>query len=247
MLTGNIYHKVDDAATVKCLQWKYGADGEIVKGASGHIFVDGICSECGKKDAMGVVYTYDSAKSCYYVAGYTGSGGTLNVFDTWNDGANGEAAVTYVKNSALINHTEIMKVILPASVKRLEGSVFQGCSNLEYVSMVGVEELTLENLSNSGIYGNGVYSTNNFLNCGKLKVVIVGKKFKITNNHFIRTDDSLTAGLADIYMSGAEGECEFVYDSSNRNEHLSGNVYYYSEAELSGAWHYENGVPTLWT
>ena len=247
LLTGNIYHKVDDAATVKCLQWKYGADGEIVKGASGHIFVDGICSECGKKDAMGVVYTYDSAKSCYYVAGYTGSGGTLNVFDTWNDGANGEAAVTYVKNSALINHTEIMKVILPASVKRLEGSVFQGCSNLEYVSMVGVEELTLENLSNSGIYGNGVYSTNNFLNCGKLKVVIVGKKFKITNNHFIRTDDSLTAGLADIYMSGAEGECEFVYDSSNRNEHLSGNVYYYSEAELSGAWHYVNGTPTLWT
>lgn len=246
LLTGNIYHKVDDAATVKCLQWKYGADGEIVKGASGHIFVDGICSECGKKDAMGVVYTYDSAKSCYYVAGYTGSGGTLNVFDTWNDGANGEAAVTYVKNSALINHTEIMKVILPASVKRLEGSVFQGCSNLEYVSMVGVEELTLENLSNSGIYGNGVYSTNNFLNCGKLKVVIVGKKFKITNNHFIRTDDSLTAGLADIYMSGAEGECEFVYDSSNRNEHLSGNVYYYSEAELSGAWRYVNGVAMLW-
>lgn len=246
LLTGNIYHKVDDAATVKCLQWKYGADGEIVKGASGHIFVDGICSECGKKDAMGVVYTYDSAKSCYYVAGYTGSGGTLNVFDTWNDGANGEAAVTYVKNSALINHTEIMKVILPASVKRLEGSVFQGCSNLEYVSIVGVEELTLENLSNSGIYGNGVYSTNNFLNCGKLKVVIVGKKFKITNNHFIRTDDSLTAGLADIYMSGAEGECEFVYDSSNRNEHLSGNVYYYSEAELSGAWHYVNGVAVLW-
>ena len=246
LLTGNVYHKVDDAATVECLQWKYGANGEIVKGASGHIFVDGICSECGKKDAMGVVYTYDSAKSCYYVAGYTGSGGTLNVFDTWNDGANGETAVTYVKNSAFINHKEIAKVILPASVKRLEGSVFQGCSNLEYVSMVGVEELTLENLSNSGIYGNGVYSTNNFLNCGNLKVVIVGKKFKITNNHFIRTDDSLTAGLADIYMSGAEGECEFVYDPANRNEHLSGNVYYYSETSAANSWRYVEGVATKW-
>ena len=246
LLTGNIYHKVDDTATVECLQWKYGADGEIVKGASGHNFVNGICSKCGKKDAMGVVYTYDSAKSCYYVAGYTGSGGTLNVFDTWNDGANGEAAVTYVKNSAFINHKEIAKVILPASVKRLEGSVFQGCSNLEYVSMVGVEELTLENLSNSGIYGNDVYSTNNFLNCGKLKVVIVGKKFKITNNHFIKTDDSLTAGLADIYMSGAEGECEFVYDPANRNEHLSGNVYYYSETSAANSWRYVDGVATKW-
>ena len=246
LLTGNVYHKVDDTATVKCLQWNYGADGNINHGAAAHNFKNGICSECGKKDAMGVVYTYDSAKSCYYVAGYTGSGGTLNVFDTWNDGANGEAAVTYVKNSAFINHTEIVKVILPASVKRLEGSVFQGCSNLEYVSMVGVEELTLENLSNSGIYGNEVFSTNNFLNCGKLKVVIVGKKFKITNNHFIRTDDSLTAGLADIYMSGAEGECEFVYDPKNRNEHLSGNVYYYSETSAANSWRYVDGVATKW-
>ena len=246
LLTGNIYHKVDDTATVKCLQWNYGADGNINHGAAAHNFENGICSECGKKDAMGVVYTYDSAKSCYYIAGYTGSGGTLKVFDTWNDGANGEAAVTYVKNSAFINHTEIVKVILPASVKRLEGSVFQGCSNLEYVSMVGVEELTLENLSNSGIYGNEVFSTNNFLNCGKLKVVIVGKKFKITNNHFIRTDDSLTAGLADIYMSGAEGECEFVYDPKNRNEHLSGNVYYYSETSAANSWRYVDGIATKW-
>ena len=246
LLTGEVYYKADDTATVKCLQWKFGENGEIVKGSASHNFVDGVCKNCGEKDAMGVVYTYDSAKSCYYVAGYTGSGGTLNVFDTWNDGANGEAAVTYVKNSAFINHTEIVKVILPASVKRLEGSVFQGCSNLEYVSIVGVEELTLENLSNSGIYGNEVYSTNNFLNCGKLKVVIVGKKFKITNNHFIRTDNSLTAGLADIYMSGAEGECEFVYDPANRNEHLSGNVYYYSETSAANSWHYVNGVAVLW-
>ena len=246
LLTGEVYYKADDTATVKCLQWKFGENGEIVKGSASHNFVDGVCKNCGEKDAMGVVYTYDSAKSCYYVAGYTGSGGTLKVFDTWNDGANGEAAVTYVKNSAFINHTEIVKVILPASVKRLEGSVFQGCSNLEYISMVGVEELTLENLSNSGIYGNDVYSTNNFLNCGKLKVVIVGKKFKITNNHFIRTDDSLTAGLADIYMSGAEGECEFVYDPANRNEHLSGNVYYYSETSAANSWRYVDGVATLW-
>lgn len=246
LLTGEVYYKADDTATVKCLQWKFGLNGEIVKGSASHNFVDGVCKNCGEKDAMGVVYTYDSAKSCYYVAGYTGSGGTLNVFDTWNDGANGEAAVTYVKNSAFINHTEIVKVILPASVKRLEGSVFQGCSNLEYVSMVGVEELTLENLSNSGIYGNDVYSTNNFLNCGKLKVVIVGKKFKITNNHFIRTDDSLTAGLADIYMSGAEGECEFVYDLANRNEHLSGNVYYYSETSAANSWRYVDGIATKW-
>ena len=244
LLSGDVYYKGDAS---KCVEWNFDVNGNVVHGANAHNFVDGKCTICGAYNAAGVMYGYDGISKSYYVAGCERSLTEVIVLDKFNDGEHGEAAVTYVKNSALINHTEIMKVILPASVKRLEGSVFQGCSNLEYVSMVGVEELTLENLSNSGIYGNGVYSTNNFLNCGKLKVVIVGKKFKITNNHFIRTDDSLTAGLADIYMSGAEGECEFVYDSSSRNEHLSGNVYYYSEAELSGAWHYVNGVAMLWT
>ena len=57
---------------------------------------------------------------------------------------------------------------------------------------------------------------------------------------------SLTAGLADIYMSGAEGECEFVYDPANRNEHLSGNVYYYSETSAANSWRYVDGVATKW-
>ena len=48
-------------------------------------------------------------------------------------------------------------------------------------------------------------------------------------------------------MSGTEAECEFIYNPADRNEHLSGNVYYYSETEVSGCWHYdEGGMPILW-
>ena len=160
----------------------------------------------------------------------------MKVLGEYNDGEHGVKSVGYVKNSAFIDNSVITKVVFPESVKRLEGSVFQGCLNLEYVSMTGVEELTLENLSNSGIYGDEVFSTNNFLNCGKLKVVIVGKKFKITNNHFIRTDDSLTAGLAEIYMSGTKAECEFTYNPADRNELLSGVVYYQGDLSRCQEW-----------
>ena len=244
-LSGVVYYQGDLS---RCQEWKFNADGTISTSAKSHNYVDNKCVNCGDYETHGVSYLYDEAKECYYV----GDNKSLNVsvvkiLAKYNDGTHGEKAVTYVKNSAFIDNRVITKVVFPESVKRLEGSVFQGCSNLEYVSMVGVEELTLENLSNSGIYGNGVFSTNNFLNCGKLRVVIVGKKFKITDNHFIKTDESLTAGLVDIYMSGTEAECEFIYNPADRNEHLSGNVYYYSETEVSGCWHYdEGGMPILW-
>ena len=207
-----------------------------------HVYTDGKCENCNKLQTVGVQYLKNPDKDEYYVAGYEGLDKEVYVLSEYNG-----KPVTFVKNSAFMNKSAITKVVLPSSVMRLEGNVFEGCTNLEYVSMTGVEELTLENLSNSGIYGEGVYSTNNFLNCGKLKVVIVGKNFKITDNHFIKTDDSLTAGLADIYMSGTEAECEFIYNPANQNEHLSGKVYYYSETESAGSWHYdENGNAVLY-
>ncbi len=155
-----------------------------------HVYTDGKCENCDKLQTVGVQYVKNPDKDEYYVAGYKGLDKEVYVSSVYNG-----KPVTFVKNSAFINNSVITKVVLPSSVMRLEGNVFEGCTNLEYVSMTGVEELTLENLSNSGIYGEGVYSTNNFLNCENLKVVIVGEKFKITGNHFIRHDPSLAAAL----------------------------------------------------
>ncbi len=234
ILTGRIYYKGD---LKRCGEWTIDADGNIITSEKAeHAYENGICKHCGEYETYGVNYLFDEAKNVYYIASYTGKSPEMKVLGEYNDGEHGVKSVGYVKNSAFIDNSVITKVVFPESVKRLEGSVFQGCLNLEYVSMTGVEELTLENLSNSGIYGDEVFSTNNFLNCGKLKVVIVGKKFKITNNHFIRTDDSLTAGLAEIYMSGTKAECEFTYNPADRNELLSGVVYYQGDLSRCQEW-----------
>ena len=234
ILTGRIYYKGD---LKRCGEWTIDADGNIITSEKAeHAYENGICKHCGEYETYGVNYLFDEAKNVYYIASYTGKNPEMKVLGEYNDGEHGVKSVGYVKNSAFIDNSVITKVVFPESVKRLEGSVFQGCLNLEYVSMTGVEELTLENLSNSGIYGDEVFSTNNFLNCGKLKVVIVGKKFRITNNHFIRTDDSLTAGLADIYMSGTKAECEFTYNPADRNELLSGVVYYQGDLSRCQEW-----------
>ena len=234
ILTGRIYYKGD---LERCGEWTIDADGNIITSEKAeHTYENGICKYCGEYETYGVNYLFDEAKNVYYIASYTGKNSEMKVLGEYNDGEHGLKSVGYVKNSAFIDNSVITKVVFPESVKRLEGSVFQGCLNLEYVSMTGVEELTLENLSNSGIYGDEVFSTNNFLNCEKLKVVIVGKKFRITGNHFIRTEDSLTAGLADIYMSGTKAECEFTYNPADRNEHLSGVVYYQGDLSRCQEW-----------
>ena len=234
ILTGRVYYEGD---LKRCGEWKYDDEENIVTSARAeHNYKNGICENCGDYQTYGVNYLFDAAKNVYYIASYTGSNPEMKVLGEYDDGEHGVKPVGYVKNSAFMDNRVITKVVLPASVKRIEGSVFQGCSNLEYISMVGVEELTLENLSNKGIYGDDVFSTNNFLNCGKLKVVIVGKKFKITNNHFIRTDDDISKGLADIYMSGTKAECQFICNLTDRNEHLSGVVYYLGDLSRCQEW-----------
>ncbi len=237
LFSGNVYAKGNKD---KCGEWNYDAEGKIVHGAPAHNFKGETCEICGEYNTMGVAYAYDEVKDCYYVD-FNNSVKTadITILSRYNDGEHEEKEVKYVRNEAFQDNTAIVKVIFPESVKRLDGNVFQGCTNLQYVSMTGVAELTLENLSNKGIYGKSVYSTNNFLNCGSLTTVIVGKSFKITGNHFIRTNGDLPAGNADIYMSGSKAEASFVYDKTNRNEHFSGRVYYLGNAENCEEWNYD--------
>ena len=242
LLTGNIYYKGDAS---KCLQWNFGSDGITIEhGGTAHHFVNGICENCGDKDAMGVEYKYYNGT--YYVSKYTGTAETVNVFGEWNDGENGNANVTFVKNGAFSGNPYIKKVIFHENIATLDGEVFSGCSNLEFVSMKGVANLALLNLSNQKIYTGECYSSNNFMNCGKLKVVIVGKNFNCDPQMFkIWDNDNITA-CTDIYVEGSEEESHIVL-SNDQNALLTKTVYYYSETAQSGCWHYdEQGNVALW-
>ena len=231
LLTGIVFYKGD---LDKCRRWN-DVDGEIESSEREHRYVDGVCSICGEKDAMGVLYGYNAAKGVYYVAGYNGSGENVTVFSSWDDGKNGEKAVKYVEFGAFRGNTSIRSVILPESVNSLEGAAFLDCTNLEYVSMTGVETM------NWGTIYNGKDGDNNFLNCTKLRCVVIGEKLSSNCQQFL-AGSAPENPILSFYVKGESGAPQLT----GNNNLYSGNVYYYSETEKSGCWHYENGVATLW-
>ena len=230
--TGKVFYK---GVATKCQQWTFNENGEIIHGAAEHNYKDGVCSICGEKDAMGVLYGYNAAKGVYYVAGYNGSGENVTVFSSWDDGKNGEKAVKYVEFGAFRGNTSIRSVILPESVNSLEGAAFLDCTNLEYVSMTGVETM------NWGTIYNGKDGDNNFLNCTKLRCVVIGEKLSSNCQQFL-AGSAPENPILNFYVKGGSGAPQLT----GNNNLYSGKVYYYSETEKSGCWHYENGVATLW-
>lgn len=245
LFTGTIYYLGDG---VKCLTWRFDENGEFKAGPK-HNFVDGVCENCQEKDAMGVTYAYDSASDTYFVAGYTGDSETVNVFGTWNDGTHNEKAVTFVRANAFEANPIIKKVILPASVTDLDGYVFLNCPNLEYVSMVGVKNLvktTQGDLKNAGKRSTATYPQNefthmNFQGCAKLTTIVVGKEFVVGEKMF--NGDTAYVNVYTLATGDTDGTVTLNKDTQNG---MLNNIYYYSETEAEGFWHYEGGIATLW-
>ena len=153
-----------------------------------------------------------------------------------------------MKYCAFNGNGNITKVVLPASVTSFDGSVFANCANLEYVSMVGVAKInvtTLHELPHKAIYGSTNDHTNhNFMNCPKLSTVVVGKNFTVGNEMFMTTNgDAASVNIYTLATSASDGGITLNKDN---NATLTGNIYYYSDTETSGAWHYVNGIAVLW-
>ena len=247
-LTGIVYYKVADNRNPKCLEWRFDENGNLLRGSGEHNFVDGKCTICDAYNAAGVVYGYDEVSKSYYVAGCERSLTEVIVLDKFDDGEHGEKDVTFVKYCAFNGNGNIRKVVLPASVTSFDGSVFANCANLEYVSMVGVAKInvtTLHELPHKAIYGSTNDHTNhNFMNCPKLSTVVVGKNFTVGNEMFMTTNgDAASVNIYTLATSASDGGITLNKDN---NATLTGNIYYYSDTETSGAWRYVNGVAMLW-
>lgn len=246
-----IYYKGD---ATKCGQWNFDENGEIQ--STSHNYVDGICAKCGKyseEKTQGVAYGYDATENNGNGAYYVDLNTTLNlsvveILGKYNDGIHGELPVTYVRNRAFDGNTNITRVILPESVTQLDGAAFANCSNLEFISMTGIVNMRfVGGLKRS--YIEGTYdTTNNFLFCAKLKYVIVNKDF----NLYYDTPDARqfygsSAGEANVYVMGSEDDSTVKCGTAGNNNLLSGNIYYYSETQKVGCWHYDdNGNAELW-
>ena len=243
-------YKRQDAT--KCGQWNFDENGEIQ--STSHNYVDGICSNCGKyseEKTQGVAYGYDAAENNGKGAYYVGLNKTLNVsvveiLEKYNDGIHGELSVTYVRNSAFDGNSYITKVILPESVTQLDGNVFLNCSNLQYVSMLGINDMTFKGISRS--YSTETIITgNNFLGCSKLTTLIVNKAFNLFDDPLALNAQQFVgdAKCINIYAFGSEGDSNVIINkegATGNNGLLSGKVYYYSEnkpTETSKTyWHY---------
>ena len=256
-MTGKVFYKGN---ATKCLQWNFDENGEIIHGASEHNYVDGICSNCGKygeEKTQGVVYGYDAAENNGKGAYYVGLNKTLNVsvveiLEKYNDGIHGELTVTYVRNSAFDGNSYITKVILPESVTQLDGNVFLNCSNLQYVSMLGIKDMTFKGISRS-YSTDTIVTNNNFLGCSKLTTLIVNKAFNLFDSPTVYSAQQFVgdAKCINIYAFGSEDESNvIIFDkegTTGKNGLLSGKVYYYSETQKAGCWHYDdNGNAELW-
>lgn len=257
LLTGTIYYKGD---ATKCLQWNYDSNGEIIHGAAEHNYEAGICTACGKyseEKTQGVVYGYDATENNGKGGYYVGLNQTLNlsvveILGTYNDGIHGELSVTYVRNSAFNGNPYITKVILPESVTQLDGNVFLNCSNLQYVSMLGIKNMTFKGISR--LYSTETIITgNNFLGCSKLTTLIVNKEFNLFDDPLALNAQQFVGSDAciNIYAFGGKDDSNVIISkegTTGNNNLLTGTIYYYSETQKSGCWHYvdDNGNVAIW-
>ena len=229
LLSGDVYYKGDAS---KCFEWNFDVNGNIVHGANAHNFVDGKCSACGKIQTEGVLYVLDEEQDCYYVSGYKGTSKEVYILGEYEG-----KPVSYVKFGAFKDNTNITKVVLPASVTDLDGNAFLGCTQLKYLSMVGVKALNYGETQRP--YGTR-YGNNNFRDCVNLETVIVSNAFSSNAGQFGSGDSSAKA-VVRFFVKGASGN-----PSLQDDQLLTGTVYFYSENNVSGAWHYVNGVAVLW-
>lgn len=80
--------------------------------------------------------------------------------------------------------------------------------------------------------------TEAFFHCYNLKEVILPKSLKE-----IGMDFGESSGIEAVYYEGTAEEWAQIIGNGN----VKDRVYFYSETEKEGCWHYVDGKPTLWT
>ena len=218
MFTGNYYFKDDTGNT--CETWKYNDDGTDII-FNGHNFINGKCAKCSADDNKGIKYLYDTEQDCYYV-GVARYNGRVKIEAQYNDGIHGKKDVKYIDEKAFFYNTKgshstgITHVYLPETITKI-GS-FGLCHNLEFVSMIGVEAVDVQNA---------------FLDCVKLKTLVIGEKLVASRQCFyVRNDNpavSVAVGYTSIMNVYSTAKAPTITFASSNDNMWSGKVYSFSE------------------
>ena len=140
-----------------------------------------------------------------------------------------------------MDNGNIVKVILPDSIKQLDGSVFQNCAKLEYVSMTGITDMAFLNLSGKGIYAGEaeVVTNNNFHLSVNIKYLIVNKAFNLFRDSTDAQQFPGNAACIDLYVDGTQDESNVRVVGGN-NGLLSGVIYYKGDASKCLQWNFDS-------
>ena len=207
-------------AVVKATDNYTGAESEVKAFRFEHKFVDGVCSLGGTAHTQnGISYEIDGDVAC--IAGYTGNHSTEVYPVSEYEGK----TVTYVKKSCEWN-PNTTKIVLPESVTDFKGLAFMNAANLEYISMIGITQIS---------------TNNNFLDCEKIKTVIVNKDFHLNDQQFLnRSGKGVASGI--VYVNGTKNESTYTCSNYDINNQLSQLIYYKGDATKCGQWNFdENG------
>ena len=238
LLSGKVYHYNQTATPCGTWCYKDSSKTDVKANVNEHNFVNGKCKNCEMYDANGVIYTYVESTDSYEVTDYTGTDSTVIVYEKFNNGTNGEKAVTAVARRAFRQNKTIERVILPTSVTKIRNAAFSGCTNLVYVDAKGVT-----NLNSYSEDGDA-----QFASCTSLKVLILGASFTSKDNaNLFNTDIAPENPILDIYLSSSDGTFEVSSNTASfPNNLLSGNVYYYdATGEGCGTWKYNDDMTDI--
>ena len=230
MLTGEVYFY--DELGVKCETWRYADNGDIVMNYN-HSYsrIDGKvkCSKCGKYYATDFKYNYNKKIEGYEILGAINSDAeelylTERYYD---DGINGVHEIKKIANFAFGKLTKLKRISFPETVTMLTDSTFAGCNNLEYAALPGLVR---------NVYAES--GGNHFINCDKLKTVILGKSFYTNCQMFFNLNNAPAKPVCDIYLYSDDGTFGTFETAGNQNL-LSGKIYKYDQnSNACGTWKY---------
>ena len=216
-----------------------------------HKIENGACKVCGLVVTEKISYLYDSENECYYVGGTDAGFDSEEVYilAEYDDGKNGKHPVKYFGVNAFTGNDIIKKVVIPKTITEfkdvrgaynnikkgdemlsspLRGGTFDGCTNLEFVSMEGItvlpaidsnvicdkdgnyvriggeENITEEEKKKGFKAATTDYYHDTFRDCYKLTTLIVGNGFDNKGRSFMnwQLTPKDVSGVTDIYVNG---------------------------------------------
>ena len=227
MLSEKVYYY--DATGTDCNGWRYGKHGEIVVNYThNYVTKNGqiVCGKCGYQYDEFFKYAYKESTNSYMIAGLinTNTEEINGIPESYNDGMHGVLPVDTIGAGAFKENSYIKRVYLPKTITALTGSTFESSSNLEYVEMLGIT---------TNIYANN--GDNHFMNCTKLKTVILGESFSSEVKMFFVHPGPAEQAVTNIYLSSFDG----TFSCAGENDLLTGKIYNYEQTgKICGTWRY---------